>query len=76
MENSVADIELAREGHTALLTDPSYGAPALTTPRPFAISSAAKVAVLLFAIVYLTTKDIKVAVVVFLAQLILSRLLK
>ena len=48
MENSVADIELAREGHTAILTDMSYAAPALSTPRPFAVSSYVKVAALLF----------------------------
>jgi hypothetical protein len=76
MENSVADIELAREGHTAILTDMSYAAPALSTPRPFAVSSYVKVAALLFVLVYAMTKDLKLAFLVFISQIVLSKLLK
>lgn len=75
MENSVADIELAREGHTALLADSSYAAPALSAHPIMAMTTYFKVALFLFAIVFLLTKDIKVALAVFVAQLLLSRLL-
>jgi hypothetical protein len=76
MENSIADIELAREGHTARLTDPTYAAPALTTPRLFAVSTATKVAFLVGLLVYFLTRDTKLTLMVILAQMIMSAVLK
>ena len=75
MENSVADIELAREGHTARV-DYSYSAPALTTPMPFAVSSSVKVAMALAIVTWILSKDVKLTIIVVLTQLILSKLLK
>jgi hypothetical protein len=76
MENSIADIELAREGHTARLDDPKYAAPALSTPALFAVSSATKVAFLVGLLVYFLTKDAKLTLMVILAQMILASILK
>lgn len=75
MENSVADIALAREGHTARV-EPSYVSPALTTPMPFAVSSSVKVAMALAIVTWLLTRDAKLTMIVVLTQLILSMLLK
>lgn len=75
MENSVADIELAREGHTAFLADPSYAAPALSAHPLMAMSTSVKVAFFLLAIVFLLTKDFKTAMIVFIAQILLSKML-
>lgn len=75
MEDSVADIELAREGHIAQV-DPYYAPPALTTPRLFAISTAAKVGIALFVLVYAVTRDLKLALLVAAVHMILHALLK
>lgn len=75
MENSVADIELAREGHTARV-EYSYAAPALTTPMPFAVSSSVKVAMVLAIVTWILSRDTKLTLIVVLTQLILSMLLK
>ena len=75
MENSVADVQLAREGHTARV-DYSYAAPALTTPMPFAVSSSVKVAMALAVVTWLLSRDTKLTMIVVLTQLILSMLLK
>jgi len=75
MENSVADIELAREGHTARV-DYSYAPPALTTPMPFAVSTSVKVAMALAIVTWILSKDVKLTIIVVLTQLILSKLLK
>jgi len=76
MENSVADIELAREGHTAQLTDMSYAAPALSTPRPFAVSTYVKIAFILFALVYAMTRNLKLALLILISEIVLAKLLK
>ena len=75
MENSVADVELAREGHTAFLADPSYAPPALSAHPLLAISTPVKVALFLFLIVFLLTKDIKTALIISVAQLLLYKML-
>jgi len=75
MENSIADIELSREGHTALIGDPSTAPPALSAHPIMAMSTSFKVALFLFAIVFLLTKSFKTALIVFIAQLILSKII-
>lgn len=75
MENSVADVELAREGHTAFLADPSYAAPALSAHPLMAMSTSFKVALFLLALAFLLTKDIKTALIIFVAQILLSKML-
>ena len=75
MENSVADVELAREGHTAFLADPSYAAPALSAHPLMAMSKSFKVALFLLALAFLLTKDIKTALIIFVAQILLSKML-
>ena len=75
MEDSVADIELAREGHIAQV-DPYYAPPALSTPRLFAISTSSKVAIALFVLVYALSRDLKLALLVAAVQIILHALLK
>jgi hypothetical protein len=75
MENSVADVELAREGHTAFLADPSYAAPALSAHPLLAMSTSFKVALFLLALAFLLTKDIKTALIIFVAQILLSKML-
>lgn len=75
MENSVADVELAREGHMAHLADPSYAAPALSAHPIMAMATSFKVALFLLALVFLLTKDLKTALIVFVAQILLSKFL-
>jgi len=75
MENSVADVELAREGHTAFLADPSYAAPALSAHPLLAMTTSFKVALFLLAITFLLTKDIKTALIIFVAHILLSKML-
>jgi hypothetical protein len=75
MENSVADVELAREGHTAFLADPSYAAPALSAHPLMAMSTSFKVALFLLALTFLLTKDIKTALIIFVAHILLSKML-
>ena len=75
MENSVADVELAREGHTALLADPSYAPPALSAHPIMAMSKSFKVSLFLFALVFLLTKDIKTALIICIAQFFLYKFL-
>jgi hypothetical protein len=75
MENSVADVELAREGHTAFLADPSYAAPALSAHPLMAMTTSFKVALFLLALTFLLTKDIKTALIIFVAQILLSKML-
>jgi hypothetical protein len=75
MENSVADVELAREGHTAFLADPSYAAPALSAHPLLAMSTSVKVAFFLLALTFLLTKDIKTSLIIFVAHILLSKVL-
>jgi hypothetical protein len=76
MENSVADIEMSREGHVVSIPDSSYVAPALATPRMLAVSPATKVAFLLGVLVFALSRDIKLSLLVVLAQVIFSALVK
>jgi len=71
----VADIELSREGHTALLADPQTAAPALTAHPIMRMPTYFKVALFLLALVFLLTKDFKTALIVSVAQILLSRVL-
>jgi hypothetical protein len=75
MENSVADVELAREGHMAYLADPSTAAPALSAHPIMRMPTYFKVALFLFALVFLLTKDFKTALIVSGAQILLSKIL-
>jgi hypothetical protein len=75
MEDSVADIELAREGRIAQV-DPYYAPPALSTPRMFAMSTAAKVGIALFVFVFAMTRDLKLSLLVAAVHIILHALLK
>jgi hypothetical protein len=75
MENSIADVQLAREGSTATI-DPLYAPPALTTPAAFAVSTSVKVAIVLAILVWMLTKDPKLTAIVVGAQMILHALLK
>ena len=75
MENSIADIQLAREGQIAQV-DPYYVPPALSTPRAFAISTPAKVGIALFVLVYAVTRDLKLALLVTAAHIILHGILR